>query len=192
MNTSSSAPLLFLRSLLQNPRDIGALLPSSSGLAELMAAQVDPNSPAILEIGAGTGPVTQAILARGIEPARLFVIERDPALTDYLRQRFPRVRICCGDAAHAGRILSDESVGKVKTVISSLPLRNFPTEGRVELVRAMMGALAPGGQLIQFTYAIGCPIPSGQMGLNAERLGRIWMNVPPAAVWRFTERTHGS
>ncbi len=190
MNASSSAPLVFLRSLLQNPRDVGSILPSSPGLSELMAAQVDPRSPAVLEIGAGTGPVTRALLERGVKPDRLLVVERDPALADYLRQHFPAVRVRCADALHAGRILSDESVEKVRTVVSSLPLRNFSSADRIEIVRAMMGALAPGGQLIQFTYALGCPIPSKQLGLHAECLGRVWMNLPPAAVWRFTADVH--
>ena len=188
MNTSSSAPLLFLRSLLQNPRDVGAIFPSSPGLSELMAARVDPQSAGVLEIGAGTGPVTRALLERGVRPERLLVIERDPAMADYLRQNFPAVRVRCGDALHAARILSDESVEKVNTVVSSLPLRNFSSADRIEIVRAMMGALTPGGQLIQFTYAVGCPVPAKQLGLHAECLGRVWMNLPPAAVWRFTAR----
>lgn len=189
MNTSSSAPLVLLRSLLHNPRDVGAIFPSSPVLCDLMAAQVDPRSTAVLEIGAGTGPVTKALLQRGVSPDRLLVVERDPALADYLRQQFPAVRVRCADALYAAQILSEESVDKVKTVISSLPLRNFSPAGRIEIVRAMMGALAPGGQLIQFTYALGCPVPSEPLGLSAECLGRVWMNLPPAAVWRFTAKT---
>lgn len=191
MNTTSPAPIVFLRSLLQNPREIGAVFPSSPGLCDLMAAQVDPGSPAVLEIGAGTGPVTKALLQRGVKPERLLVVERDPVLAKYLREHFPAVRVRCADALHAGQILRDESVERVKTVISSLPLRNFPQTDRIEVVRAMMGALAPGGQLIQFTYAIGCPIPSKQMGLKAECLGRVWKNLPPAAVWRFRANAAG-
>lgn len=186
MNTPSSAPLLFLRSMLQNPREVGALFPSSPVLAELIAAQVDPRSPAVLEIGAGTGPVTRALLQRGVDPERLYVIERDPSLVNYLRRQFPGIHVRCADAAHAGKILSDASVGKAKTVISGIPLRNLSPGDRAQMVRAMMKAVAPGGQLIQFTYAIGCPIPNRRLGLHAECVGRVWANLPPAAVWRFT------
>lgn len=186
MNTYSSDRLVFLRSLLHSPRDVGAIFPSSPGLSNLMASQVDPQSPAILEIGAGTGPVTKALLQRGVHPGRLLVVERDPSMATHLRRNFPDVRVRCGDALHASRILSEEVEEKVASVVSSLPLRNFPPADRIELVQAMMKALAPGGQLIQFTYAFGCPIPSKQMGIHAQCLGRVWKNLPPAAVWRFT------
>ena len=155
-----------------------------------MVSQVDPDSPAVLEVGAGTGPVTRAILKRGVEPERLFVIERDPSLAAYLKRRFPRVHVRCGDAVHASRILSDASVGPVSTVISSLPIRNLNDQNMMKVIRGILKAMAPGGQLIQFTYAVGCPIPSRRLGLRAECLGRVWMNVPPAAVWRFTLDTN--
>jgi phospholipid N-methyltransferase len=105
-----------------------------------------------------------------------------------LRERFPHVRIRCGDAKHAAAILRDEGISQVHTLISSLPIRNLNHRDRVAVVRGMMSALAPDGQLIQFTYTANCPIPTARLGLRAECLGRIWMNLPPAAVWRFTRQ----
>jgi len=186
MSFSSYAPFVFFRSLLNNPGKVGALAPSSPQLSELMASSVDPNGSPVLEIGAGTGSITRALLRRGLGPEQLFVIERDPSLAAFLQQRFPGVQVRCAEAVHADRILSAESVGRVQSVISSLPLRNFSPSERMRIVRAMMGALAREGQLIQFTYGARCPIPSHKLGLQAECLGRVWLNVPPAAVWRFT------
>jgi phosphatidylethanolamine/phosphatidyl-N-methylethanolamine N-methyltransferase len=119
------------------------------------------------------------------------VIERDPTLAAFLRQRFPGVQVRCAEAVQAKHILSAESVGGVQTVISSLPLRNFSVVEKMRTVRAMMGTLSKEGQLIQFTYGAGCPIPSRKLGLKAELLGRVWLNVPPAAVWRFTAARYG-
>ncbi len=183
---ASCAPLLFLRSLLNNPLKMGAIAPSSPKLSRLMASRVDAGTTPVLEIGAGTGVITRALLQKGINPQRLFVIEQDPSLAAFLRREFPDVSVRCGEALDAGCILAEEEVGRVKTVVSSLPLRNLPPDDQIETVRAMMSALVQGGQLIQFTYAAGCPIPSQKLGLKAERLGRVWMNFPPAAVWRFT------
>ncbi len=182
-------PLVFFRSLLHNPLTIGAVVPSSSSLCQLIASRVDPATSSVLEVGAGTGPVTRALLERGVGPERLFLIERDPSLAAYLHRRFPGVRVRCGDAVHAGRILSDEAVGQVKTVISSLPIRNLSGREQLKAVRGMLNALAPGGQLIQFTYASRCPISIRKFGLRAECVGRVWMNIPPATVWRFTRNT---
>ena len=186
MSFTSPTPFLFARSLLLNPRAMGALAPSSPKLSQLMASLVDPANSLVLEIGAGTGAVTRALLARNVQPDRLIVIERDPSLAAFLRREFPGVRVRCGEAVHLSRILSDESVGRVDTVVSSLPLRNLPPVDRIRNVRAMINALAHGGQLIQYTYFAGCPIPSSRLGLEAELLGRVWLNLPPASVWRFT------
>jgi phospholipid N-methyltransferase len=82
--------------------------------------------------------------------------------------------------------LSNESVGAVKTVVSSMPICNLSTPDKISTVRAILKALAPGGQLLQLTYAATCPIPVRRLGLHAERVGRVWMNLPPAYVWRFT------
>ena len=185
----SHAPLLFLRSLLSNPLKVGALAPSSPKLSRLMASRVDSATAPVLEVGAGTGVITRALLRKGISPQRLFVIEQDPSLAAFLRREFPGVHVRCGEALDAGCILAEAAVGRVQTVVSSLPLRNLPVEHQIETVRAMMSALKQGGQLIQFPYAAGCPIPSQKLGLKAERLGRVWMNFPPAAVWRFTRHS---
>lgn len=163
-------------------------MPSSPRLSQLMASQVDAASAPVLEIGAGTGVITQALLKGPVNPERLFVIERDPKLAAFLSHKFPRVRVRCSDAIHSRRFLSDYAVPYVRTVISSLPLRNLSPAEMIDNVDAMLNSLAHDGQLIQYTYAAGCPIPARLFGLKAERLGRVWQNMPPAAVWRFVKR----
>ena len=180
---------LFIMSLLKSPATVGALAPSSPQLSRLVASQAGWGSSHVVEVGAGTGSITGALLRRGLPANRLLVIERDPAFVLHLRKRFPHVRVRCGDAEHAEEILSEEGISHVETLISSLPIRNLNGDDRISVVRGMMKAVAPGGHLIQFTYAANCPIPTEQLGLNAERLGRVWMNLPPAVVWKFT-RSH--
>lgn len=183
---SSDAPLLFVRSFLCDPKRIGALAPSSPRLSRLMASRVEHSDDPVVEIGAGTGVITRQILERGVRPERLVVIERDPSLAQHLRDQFPQVRVRCCDARHAPHMLRSEDLGQARTVVSSLPLRNLSRHDGENTVRAMMDALTPEGQLIQFTYAAGCPVSTSRLGLKAECLGRVWRNLPPAAVWRFT------
>src|ERR1700760_2360757 len=102
----SSAPLIFLKSLARDPRSVGAVAPSSPRLSRLVASSVDSFDSTVLEVGAGTGSITEALLERGLRPERLFIIERDPLLVAYLRHRFPGVRVRCGDALHASSILA--------------------------------------------------------------------------------------
>lgn len=179
--------LLFNRSLLKSPLAVGALLPSSPQLSRLIASQVVGESAHVLEIGAGTGSITDALLRRGFPASRLLLIERDPALVTHLRKRFPHLRVRCGDAAHAETILREEGIPRVQTLISSLPICNMSGNDRIRIIRGMMKVVAANGQLVQFTYAANCPLPTALLGLRAERLGRVWMNIPPAVVWRFTQ-----
>ena len=175
----------FLGSLCRNPTQIGCIAPSSPALSRRIASLVDPWSANVLEIGAGTGAVTKALLERGVAPERLMALELDPYLAAYLRQQFPAIRVICGNAVRLGELLPEALRGKLSCVVSSLPLRNMRPEIRADIVTAALDALAPRGQLIQFSYRLRCPVPYTRVGITTERVERIWNNLPPATVWRF-------
>ncbi len=89
----------FIRSWLEKPLAIGAVAPSSKPLARTMARYVDPAKPGpIVELGPGTGPITEALVERGIDEARLVLLEFDPGFCEMLRTRFPRATVVQGDA----------------------------------------------------------------------------------------------
>lgn len=187
MQAKTNEILTFLRSALSNPRRIGAVLPSSPGLGRLMSRHIDLASDgAILEIGAGTGVVTQTLLEAGVPRDRLYVLELDKRLAEFLQQRFPGVAIINGNAADAARLIPPHLVGKISTVVSSLPIRMFPFAVQKAITDAAFEVLTPGAAFIQYTYPAKPPLPSAALGLKAEWKGHIWINVPPAAVWRFT------
>jgi phosphatidylethanolamine/phosphatidyl-N-methylethanolamine N-methyltransferase len=179
-----SSHRIFFRSLLLNPKAVGAVLPSSRRLARLIASRVDRTA-TVVEIGAGTGVITQALLDRGIHSERLFVVERDPDLAIFLRSRFPKIHVICADALHSHELLRARAISSVQTIVSSLPLRNLPHVCKIELLKTMLSMLSRGGQILQYTYGTGCPIPAHHFGMKTECLGRVWQNLPPAAVWRF-------
>jgi phosphatidylethanolamine/phosphatidyl-N-methylethanolamine N-methyltransferase len=83
----------FIASWLQHPLKVGAVSPSGKALAQAIAAEIDPEIPGpIVELGPGTGPVTEALIERGIAPERLVLVEYDPDFCKLLRRRFPRQR----------------------------------------------------------------------------------------------------
>lgn len=179
----------FFGSWLRNPRHVGAILPSSRALGRLMAAQIDPERPgAVVELGGGTGAITREILAAGIHPGRLLVLERDPHFHRMLRERFPAVKVVEGDAAALGDVTRDNDVGPVNAVVSGLPMLNFPAELQNAILQGAFAQMDEDGLFVQFTYSPAPPIPRGRLadlGLEAERAGRVWFNVPPASVWCF-------
>jgi phosphatidylethanolamine/phosphatidyl-N-methylethanolamine N-methyltransferase len=184
---------LFLKRWLRRPLAIGAVVPSGRLLAQAMAqatkAALDGRAGHVVELGAGTGEVTKALLAAGVAPERLALIERDPELVAFLRRHFPGPRIIEGDAVRMPRLLADHGIAPVAAVVSSLPLLALPTTIVRAIVAGAFDALPPDGALVQFTYGPKPPIPRTvreRLQLQAAHGRRIWRNVPPAVVWTFT------
>ncbi len=179
---------LFVREAIANPRDVGALVPSSQALARRMAQLVAPSTDSlVVELGAGTGVVTQAILARGISPKRLVVLERSEPLVDLLRARFPGLQVICGDAADLGLLLRHGKFAPGSApsqVVSSLPLRSLPPDKVHAIIREIAMVVRNGGHWIQYTYALRArTVPTG---FNHRESSLVWQNVPPARVDVFT------
>jgi phosphatidylethanolamine/phosphatidyl-N-methylethanolamine N-methyltransferase len=177
---------LFLSRWLKAPNLIGAVAPSSRGLARAMARQVDPRGDGmIVELGGGTGSITQALLERGVTPKRLVVIECDRTLAAVLRHRFPGVKVVRGDAAVLGALLAPLGILSVETVVSSLPLLSMPKPARRRIFDEAFALLREHGTFVQFTYGVTSPLAGPELGLTAEVAQRVFLNFPPAAVWRF-------
>ncbi|MCB1797943.1 MAG: methyltransferase domain-containing protein [Gammaproteobacteria bacterium] len=189
----SASPRLkppFLSAWLRNPLQMGAVVASSDELAHAMAAQVDADSQLIIELGAGTGAVTTALLARGIVPSALVVIEKDPELARQLARRFSSPPVITGDAARLRDLLGHIHNRPADAVVSSLPLLSMRTLTRVRVLAQAISALRPNGRLIQFTYSPKPPIPgplAAALGVSGERVGRVLWNLPPASVWVYTK-----
>jgi phosphatidylethanolamine/phosphatidyl-N-methylethanolamine N-methyltransferase len=189
---------LFLKRWLRRPLSVGALVPSGRSLAEAIAkataAAMASRSGCIVELGAGTGEVTRALLEAGISPHRLAVIERDPELAKFLRQRFPNLQIIEGDAAHLPALLAEVGRTEVAAVVSSLPLLSLPAEVVNGIVDGVFEILPRGAALVQFTYGPSPPVPRAlreRLHLQGSHGRRIWRNVPPAVVWTFTRSGTG-
>lgn len=177
---------IFMRELVANPRGVGAACPSSKGLARTMASYIPLEDDGyIVELGAGTGVVTAAILERGIDPSRLIVVEISEDLVKFLRKQFPNVRIVHGNAAvlkdHLDYTLGDNS-RRVMTIVSSLPLRSLPEKLVDKIKQQLHDVLPHNGRLIHFTYALK-PVsqnyPSSFTRINSKIR---WRNLPPARV----------
>jgi phosphatidylethanolamine/phosphatidyl-N-methylethanolamine N-methyltransferase len=191
----SAAPAgtaLFIKRWLRQPLAMGAVMPSGPLLTRALALtavrEMQGRDGHVIELGAGTGEVTKALLAAGIAPERLALVERDPELVAFLRRHFRGPRIIEGDAARLPKLLAAEGMTKVATVVSGLPLLSLPAEVVTGIVHGVFDALPKGAALVQFTYGPSPPIPRA-LRENLHLVGahgrRIWRNVPPAVVWTF-------
>jgi len=177
----------FIRSWLKKPLDVGAVTPSSRMLARAMAGYVDPDSAGpVVELGPGTGPVTEALVAHGIPAERLVLVEFNPKFCQLLRARFPGARVIEGDAYGLRHTLAGMLRQPVAAIVSGLPMFTKPLRSRVRLLRDALALLRPGAPFIQFTYAMVPPIPK-PAGARVEGSEPIWMNLPPARVFVYRQ-----
>lgn len=184
----SSEICIFMRALCAWPQGIGSACPSSRYLARAMAREAaQVRDGLIVELGAGTGAVTRALLDQGIAPDRLVVIERSALLVAHLREKFPDIRIVEGDAAHLHQILDRLGFGPghVGAVISSLPLRSLPAATVVRIGQALDRVLSAGTLFVQFTYSIGAEEVGWRYTAHCLRSCMVWRNIPPARVNSF-------
>ncbi len=188
--TSLTDTTLFIQEWLANPQGVGAVAPSSRQLAGAMAKWLpqDPDS-YVLELGPGTGVVTESLLARGLRQERLVAIEQNSKMARMLREKFPRAQIITGDAWKLDDLLRRrrEPIEKVGAVISSLPLLNFPRAEAERLGEKIRSILEPDGKWVQFTYRIHKRHPRGTTNFQLHATRIVWFNLPPARVSVFSK-----
>ena len=167
---------------------MGAVMPSSKLLARTMAQYVDVDSKGpVVELGPGTGAITNALIEHGVDQKRLVLVEYNPGFCALLRDRYPQAKVVQGDAYKLRDSLLKVLDVPASAVVSGLPLVTKPMLTRLKLMRDAFVALAPGAPFIQFTYSVAPPIPKSLPGVSTEASERIWMNLPPARVWVYSK-----
>ena len=178
--------LQFIRSWIDKPLRTGAVMPSSKALARAMARAVDPQAPGpVIELGPGTGPVTAALVERGIDPSRLVLVEFNPDFCRLLRTRYPTATVIQGDAYRLRRLVETTLKEPAAAIVSGLPLLTKPLRTRLRLLADAVAVMKPGAPLVQFTYGVVPPIPKTLAGITAEPSNLVWMNIPPARIWTY-------
>lgn len=188
-----SAFVDFMIEVLKNPRDVGALAPTSARLADLLVREAGvEHARHIIELGAGAGAVTARIV-RELQPgARLLAVERHPRLAAKLAPRFPEVEVREGCASRIGQLAGGCGFPDADCIVSALPWTNFPDEMQGALLRAARDVLRPGGVFTTFACLGLHRTPSGrrlrgwldEIFPQVETTRIVWSNFPPAFVYR--------
>jgi len=155
-----------------------------------MARVVDPvQKGLVVELGPGTGSLTEELLATGLAPDRLVLVEKNRRFCDILRERYPRVRIIHGGAEALHDLLADVdlwSTGGAQAVVSGLPLLSMLRETQEAILTQSHDLLSVEGRFVQFTYSLGAPASRAAIakaGFQGRRVAHVWSNLPPAWVW---------
>lgn len=165
---------------------MGAVMPSSKVLARAMAQFVDIDAPGpVIELGPGTGAITNALIERGVDPSRLVLVEFNPGFCALLADRYPTATVVQGDAYALRDSVWDKIQEPASAVVSGLPLVTKPMHQRIGVMNEALALAADGAPFIQFTYSVAPPIPKSLPGVTTQASDRIWLNIPPARVWVY-------
>lgn len=179
----------FLAAWVRNPARIGAVAPSSPWLsARLAMVAPSQGSPVVVELGPGTGAVSEMVSRRLPSSARHLAVELDPAMASYLARVHPDVEVINGDAAKLGALLAERDVHKVDAVISGLPWSLFDRETQHAILGQVVTAIGETGVFATFAYPQGMPLPSARRFRETLHetfdevvvTRTVWRNLPPA------------
>lgn len=183
---------LHFRRFLAHPIRLAAVTSSSGMLSRLVAEQVRAGDDGVVvELGAGTGAVTRALLAAGVPADRLIAAEIDQEMAQFLRAAYPDVTVVEGCAFKIKELLPPAATGRVGAVICGVPVSLLPFEQQRELVSVMLSLLPPGRSFLMYTHRLGSPLPASKLGLVGKRVAFTLRNFPPASVWAFRAESTG-
>lgn len=178
--------LRFFKGWIDKPRAVGSIVPTSSVTARKMASAINPSSGLpVLELGPGTGVITKAILGAGVAPSQLTCVEYSEDFARHLRRDFPGVDIIQGDAFNLDVTLGDKRDAMFDSIISGVPLLNFPVPQRVAYLEDLLNRLPTGRPVVQLTYGPKSPVPPGKGNYTVEHFDFILRNIPPTQLWIY-------
>jgi phosphatidylethanolamine/phosphatidyl-N-methylethanolamine N-methyltransferase len=176
----------FFKGWIDGPKAVGAILPTSSITARRMASVIDIHSGRpVLELGPGTGVITKAILKHGVKPSDLYSIEYSQDFVEHLNKTYPEVNIIQGDAFDLDTTLGEMKDQQFDSIVSAVPLLNFPMARRIQLIEDMLTRIPRGRPFMQITYGPLPPVPSGRGNYTVQHYDFVMRNVPPAQLWVY-------
>jgi phosphatidylethanolamine/phosphatidyl-N-methylethanolamine N-methyltransferase len=184
--------LTFFREWIKHPLQMASVLPSGQPLARMMISAMPDQSECVIELGGGTGVITEALLDHGVSPAQLLVLEMNETMHGILRNRFPHAHVLCADARHVNELAQRTGVlapAGADAILSSLGLLTMPPSLQRDILDAAFAVLRPGGVFVQYTYGWRSPLDEQvrkDMRLHCERVGMVWRNAPPAQVYAYS------
>ncbi|MHA1547123.1 MAG: class I SAM-dependent methyltransferase [Alphaproteobacteria bacterium] len=189
MPPATRAVFLLWSRAARRPVQFSTLYPSSSyvGRAFARAIKHRPALP-VIELGAGTGAVTRALLGAGVGPQDLTCVEIDRKLGEFLQDEFPGVEVNVMPAQELGDLWRAEKRPPVGAIVSTMPARTFSRDLIADILDSAKAVLAPGGLLVQFTYLQRSPFPLSLIhaaGFTQESRALVWANLPPTTIWVY-------
>jgi len=184
--------LLFLGKFLRHGRAIASFVPSSVWLARAILRDINlAAARVVVELGAGTGPITAELLWAAPASCRCVIVERDPDFCARLRRRFPAADVVEADAGDLDSLLAERGIGQVDHFLCGLPLPSFTPEGRDRVLAAVGRRLRPDGTFRQLTHMPWVYQRLYRRYFREVHFHFVFRNLPPAGFYVCREPQQG-
>lgn len=184
--------LKFLTQFIIHPTKTGAILPSNNKLCELITDTADlQNVSTVVELGSGTGVITEKILQKKAEDTTFFALEINPAFVESTKTKCPEAVVYQSSAENIMKHLELHGESGCDRIISSLPWSTFNRQMQKTLLDSIYDVLNPGGLFLTYAYVLGIVAPSAwkfRKKIYAKfdhvtTSRTVWSNVPPAFIY---------
>jgi phospholipid N-methyltransferase len=147
--------------------------------------------PVVVELGPGTGAVSDVIAAKLPPGARHLAVELDPDMVAYLRRTRPGLEVVPGNAADLGKLLADRGIDRVDAVVCGLPWALFDDATQTTLLGEISRVIGDHGAFTTFAYLHGMTLTAARRFRRTLRATfdevlvstTVWRNLPPAFVY---------
>lgn len=175
---------LMFRKFLTQGRQVASFAPSSRFMARSILNGIDfARAECIVELGAGTGPITSELVKHVRPHTKLMVVELDKDMATRLQAKFPTVDVVQGDACEFDKLLAARGVSKVDHVVSGLPLPSFPAPLRDGILATSARMLNPEGTFRQLTVMPWVYYKLYRGYFDDVRFRMVPLNLPPGGVY---------
>lgn len=183
--------IVFLREFLRHPHQVASIIPSSRFLERRINALAGvENARIVVELGAGTGGTTRAILRRLPQDGRLLVIEINARFCRRLRQiHDPRLIVHRGSAQDLRDALATYRLPAPDAIISGIPFSTMSQDTGERILTAIQSALAPGGRFVAYQFRKQVDDLASPL-LGPARTEMALLNIPPMRLYRWDKRVN--
>ncbi len=182
--------LTFLHGFLKQPHKVGSIIPSSRflerriiNLSDIKYAQV------VVELGAGTGGTTRAILDSLPKNAKLLSIEIHPDFLPLLKAiKDPRLIVYNGDALNLQSILNSLEMATPDIIISGIPFSTMSRQEGYKVLEIINNVLCTQGKFVAYQFRDRVAILARKF-FGKPKVEFELLNIPPMRVYRWEKNS---
>lgn len=186
VNYKVGGGLVFIQEFLKHPLQVGSIISSSRYLERRIVDTAGiASANLVVELGAGTGGVTRAILRAMPQQAKLLSLEINPHFHAILKNiEDDRLIVHLGSADELKKIISLYDLDAPNIVISGIPFSTMSRSAGSQILEAVSSLLVPRGRFVAYQMSDRVATLC-QPFLGSGKITTEFLNIPPMRIFQW-------